>query len=126
LHSILVCDFHHRPLSVSLEEYAEFVTAVTGDIQSAEDFRESAERIETTARLFNVREGFSRHDDTLPPRLFIDALEDGPASGWTLSHEGLDLMLDEYYASRGWDCNGIPLPETLIHYGVHLEEWDEC
>jgi aldehyde:ferredoxin oxidoreductase len=25
----------------------------------------------------------------------------------------LDTMLDEYYALRGWDREGIPTPETL-------------
>jgi aldehyde:ferredoxin oxidoreductase len=121
LHSMLVCDFHHRPLSVSLEEYAQIFSDVTGDRYSVERLLRAAERIETTTRLFNVREGFTRGDDRLPPRLLEEPLEDGPAAGRVLSQEGLDHMLDEYYAMRGWDDQGIPLSETLERYTIPIE-----
>jgi aldehyde:ferredoxin oxidoreductase len=32
--------------------------------------------------------------------------------------EGLETMKDEYYAARGWDDQGVPLPETLQRYGI--------
>jgi len=56
---------------------------------------------------FNIREGLSRKDDTLPPRLLNEPLTDGMAAGKKV--EGLDLMLDDYYAIRGGDKNGLPL-----------------
>lgn len=120
-HSMIVCDFHHRPLSVSLKEYAEIYSDVTGDQYSVERLRLAAERIETTTRLFNVREGFTRQDDALPPRVLEESLGDGPAAGRRLTQEGLDQMLDEYYAARGWDSQGIPLPETCERYGIPIE-----
>jgi aldehyde:ferredoxin oxidoreductase len=120
-HSILICDFHHRPLSVSLEEYAEIYSDVTGDRYSVERLMCAAERIETTTRLFNVREGFTREDDGLPPRMVEETLEDGPAAGRHLTQEGLDQMLDEYYTARGWDSQGVPLPETCAGYGIPIE-----
>ena len=60
----------------------------------------------TLERKFNIREGFTRADDTLPSRLLNEPLPDGMAEGKKV--EGLDLMLDEYYALRGWDNNGVP------------------
>ena len=69
--------------------------------------RETTRRVITLERKFNLREGFSRKDDTLPPRLLNEPLPDGMAEGKKV--EGLDLMLDDYYAIRGWDKNGVPL-----------------
>jgi aldehyde:ferredoxin oxidoreductase len=39
-----------------------------------------------------------------------DATKSGPAEGKT---SGLDKMLPEYYAVRGWTKDGIPSNETL-------------
>lgn len=118
LHDLVVCDFHRRLLPISFQEYTEFVEAVTGHAYTVKDWEEAADRIETTIRLFNVREGFSRKDDTLPARLLEEPLPDGPAQGQLFGQEGLDVMLDEYYALRGWDQQGIPLPQTVKHYGI--------
>jgi aldehyde:ferredoxin oxidoreductase len=30
----------------------------------------------------------------------------------------LEGMLDDYYAVRGWDLNGVPLPQTLADLGL--------
>ena len=118
LHSLVVCDFHPSALPISLEEYAEFVAATTGQTFTLEEWAQAADRIETTIRLFNVREGLTRQDDTLPPRLLEEPLPDGPARGQLFGREGLGQMLDEYYALRGWDEEGVPLLETLQRLGI--------
>ncbi len=63
-----------------------------------------------TERLFLARAGFSRKDDSLPVRILKEPLPDGPAKGMVCH---LEEMLDDYYRFRGWDANGVPLPETL-------------
>ncbi|MFB6206778.1 MAG: aldehyde ferredoxin oxidoreductase C-terminal domain-containing protein, partial [Haloglomus sp.] len=68
------------------------------------DLARTGERIWTLTRLFNVREGFDRADDTLP-----DALDTEGA----LSAAEFERMLDAYYAARGWSADGIPARETL-------------
>ena len=69
------------------------------------------ERINTLARLFNVREGFARQQDTLPARNLSQPLQgSGPAKGHVVE---LDPMLDEYYTLMGWDRNGVPTQERL-------------
>jgi alcohol dehydrogenase len=117
-HSLLVCDYAGSGLGISFEEYAEFIEAVTGHSYTLEDLAEAADRIETAIRLFNVREGLGRKDDTLPARILEEPLPDGPARGQLFGREGLETMKDEYYALRGWDNEGVPLPETLERYGV--------
>ena len=74
-----------------------------------DEFLKMGERVWNLTRMFNVREGFSRKDDTLPPRMF----EPRGDTGWTIRREEFERTLDEYYRLRGWDENGIPKEETL-------------
>ena len=118
LHSLVACDFHPDALPITMVEYRDFVEAATSYAYTLSEWAECADRIETIIRLFNVREGFTRADDTLPQRLLKDPLPDGPARGQLFGQEGLDHMLDEYYALRGWDNEGIPTAETLKRYEI--------
>jgi aldehyde:ferredoxin oxidoreductase len=79
---------------------------------------EIGERIYNLCRAFNIREGFSRRDDTLPARM-TQPLPEGPYKGETLSEDVLKEMLDHYYKFRGWDKEtGIPLKSTLEGLGL--------
>ena len=82
-----------------------------------ETFLETGERIYNVTRMFNVREGFSRNDDQLPPR-FEEPRED---TGWKIAHADFNKMLDEYYAIRGWDREGMPKLGTLERLGI--DKW---
>lgn len=96
---------------MSLKELWQLVTAATGfDYPTARDLETAGERISTLARLFNVREGFSRKQDTLPERNLAHPMNGGPANGHVVE---LDPMLDAYYRLMGWDENGVPTPERL-------------
>jgi aldehyde:ferredoxin oxidoreductase len=81
-----------------------------------DDFLKVGERIYNLTRLFNLREGFSRKDDQLPPRFFESRMD----TGWTMTREDFGKMLDEYYIIRGWDSEGRPIPETLGKLGLEL------
>jgi aldehyde:ferredoxin oxidoreductase len=114
--SLDLCDF----ISYSGEELAKLLTSATGFEFSEEDYVHTGERIWNLARMFAVREGISRKDDVLPPRLMEEPITEGPAAGQFVSKEKLDSMLDEYYALRGWDSNGIPTKEKLVSLGLDL------
>lgn len=75
------------------------------------------ERIWNLERLFNIREGFGRRDDTLPHRLLYEPLQDGPTKGQIVE---LEPMLNEYYRSRGWDDDGRPSKRTLQRVGLKV------
>ncbi|ELY99498.1 aldehyde ferredoxin oxidoreductase family protein [Natrialba asiatica] len=79
-------------------------------------------RIWTLVRLFNVREGFSRDDDTLPQRL-TEPIDGGPNDGAAIDPASFEAMLDRYYERRGWDDRGRPTTATLERLG--LDEFDE-
>jgi aldehyde:ferredoxin oxidoreductase len=71
------------------------------------------ERATNMARIFNLREGFSRKDDTLPERLF-SGLENGPLQGNAIPREDFEQSLTTLYGLKGWDPEtGIPSRERL-------------
>ncbi len=100
---------------VSLKHQAEAYTAVTGIEMDEERLYLAAERIINLERMYNVRLGFSRKDDTLPKRFLEEALKTGESAGETVD---LDPMLDDFYAVMGWDRNGIPTEEKLARLGL--------
>ena len=77
------------------------------------------ERLNNLAKAFNVREGFTRADDSLPDRLMAEPLKGGASRGQYISKQDLEQMLNEYYAERGWDVEtGIPTRGKLIELGL--------
>jgi len=112
--SLVLCDF----VPFSVEDFAELLFNAVGINLSAEEYMVTGERIWNLTRMFNVREGISRKDDTLPPRILEEVPMEGPAKGKVLNREVLERMLDEYYELRGWDKNGIPTQETLKRLGL--------
>ena len=79
------------------------------------------ERIVNIERLFNIRQGLTRKDDTVSERFLKEPIPGGPAKGKVLN---LDPMLDEYYRARGWDLkSGQPTQKTLKRLGLeNLEQ----
>jgi len=106
--SLVYCKFAN--LAVAEEFFARTLTAVTGEHFTADDLMMVGERVWTLERLYNLREGFTKEDDTLPDRVLNEAVAEGPSQGFTAK---LAPMLEEYYAFRGWDENGVPKAEKL-------------
>ncbi len=102
LDSLVLCRFAWPALSGM--EFANMLSAATGVHYSADEFRKCGERIWNLEKLFNIRAGFTRKDDTLPDRFF----ENGG-----IKRAEFQKALDEYYQLRGWDCKGVPTEEKL-------------
>ncbi len=110
----------HAP---KFEEWTNLIYYATGMKFSKEELMTIGERSYTIERMFNVREGFSRKDDTLPERYFKESTPVGLpiAKGKKIDKEKFEGMLDEYYALHGWDKNGDPAPETLRKLSLDKE-----
>jgi len=83
-----------------------------------EEYWTTAKRIIAMERCFNVREGISRKDDTLPKRMMTEKLPAGPKKGAVVTPAEMKKMQDEVYAYFGWDDNGFPKEKTLKSLGL--------
>ncbi len=108
LDSLGICSTNQS--GVGRPQQIEAFKCVTGIELTEEEFLFRAERIYNMEKMFNVKIGFSRKDDTLPKRFTKEAMTEGPSKGQTVN---LDVLLDEYYQVMGWDQNGIPTKEKL-------------
>ncbi len=98
---------------------ADMLHAVTGMKFTAQEIEQAGERVNNMAHAFNVREGFTRADDTLPERLLTEPIKGGSSKGHFISRDELNYMLDEYYSERGWDlATGKPSREKLAELGM--------
>jgi len=112
LDSLVLCKFLRRCFDDLYSEAAELYHLVTGLPMGGPELRAAGGRIVTLKRLYNQREGATRADDTLPPRLLEELLPEGPAAGAGLSRPELEAMLDDYYQVRGWGRDGL-VPTAL-------------
>jgi len=101
---------------------AKLYMLVTGYEMTPQELGVTGERINTLARLINIREGLSRKDDTLPWKVMNQPIpDDGPGKGAVVTQEDLELLLDDYYLERGWTASGVPTKDLLTKLG--LEEY---
>jgi aldehyde:ferredoxin oxidoreductase len=107
LDSLIACHFG-RDLFFNWDDLVSLLQLVTGKVTTKAELQEKANRTVTTARKFNLREGISRKDDTLPKRFMEEPLPEGGSQGSIVKKEELNKMVDDYYSLRGWTNEGIP------------------
>ncbi len=92
----------------SRDQMVELVRAITGWQTNVWEMLKAGERGVTLARVFNVREGFGREDDTLPPRMNTPHVS-GTLNEKPIDPEVLDEYVSTFYGMMGWDTkDGIP------------------
>jgi aldehyde:ferredoxin oxidoreductase len=117
--SFIVCKFSRGTYYKELPDMAKLYNLVTGIDMTPEELKRSGERVNTVARLINIREGLGRKDDTLPWKVMnVPIPDEGPVKGAFVSQEELDVLLDDYYESRGWTLEGVPTAEKLKEIGM--------
>jgi aldehyde:ferredoxin oxidoreductase len=98
--SMILCKFLRGVFVDFHVETAEMLHRVTGWDVTADELRETARRIVSAKREFNILAGWTREEDTLPERFLTQPLPNDPAA--TLSRARLDDLVDEYHRQRGW------------------------
>jgi aldehyde:ferredoxin oxidoreductase len=117
--SFIVCKFSRGTYYKELDDMAKLYTLVTGFEMTPQQLKIAGERIDNVARLFNIREGLGRKDDNLPYKVMHEPIPDeGPSKGAFVTQEELDLLLDDYYESRGWSKEGVPTADKLKELGM--------
>ncbi len=104
-----------KDLGVAPVGILEYLNAATDADYTLKELMEAGQRIINAERMFLVRAGFTRKDDSLPKRLTEEPAPTGPAKGMVCH---LEEMLEEYYQVQGWTEDGIPGDELLSRLGL--------
>ena len=118
--SLILCKFLRGVFTDFYAESAEMLRLVTGWDVSAAELRETARRIVTARKKFNILAGWTPAEDTLPARMLRQPLPDDARA--QLSPERLTALVRAYNQARGWSPDGwLPESEFGIDDRVALE-----
>lgn len=76
------------------------------------------ERINGLARLFNIREGLTVKDDCVPVKLMSLEPMEGAGKECAIKENEFCSLLADYYESRGWTREGVPIENKLKELGI--------
>ncbi len=110
--SLILCKFLRGVFDDRLAEMATMLRLTTCIERSAEDMAALAERIVSAKKLFNIRQGWTPEEDSLPDRFFDEPIGDGPGRGTVLDRDRLHGMIRHYNELRGWSPEGWLSRET--------------
>jgi aldehyde:ferredoxin oxidoreductase len=113
----IFCQFPLTNLMITMELYSKLLYAATGieDFKSPDYLWLVGERIFNLERAFNVREGIDGSYDNLPDRVLKETVPRKPSEGQIFE---LDVLLKDYYATRGWNEKGVPTRKKLKEVGL--------
>ena len=116
---MMFCKFIRGCFTDLFSESARLYTLATGIEMTGEEIKRLGERAWNLKKAFNVREGWTREDDWLPPRCFEDSIVNPATSEKvSLKPEDLRTMIDAYYEARGWTEEGLIPKEKLVELGL--------
>jgi aldehyde:ferredoxin oxidoreductase len=104
--SLILCKFLRGVFKDFFADAADMLQLVTGWDVTAGELRETAARIVTAKKRFNIRAGWTPAEDVLPARLLSQALPDDARA--ELSRERLAALVEAYNRARGWSAAGWP------------------
>jgi len=101
-----------------MPQMAALVAAATGWETSDYELMRIGERRNHLMRWYNLREGMTARDDTLPDRFFEEPIAAGKRQGDVLDRARFQDSIRTYYAMMGWDSDGRPAAATLLDHGL--------
>jgi aldehyde:ferredoxin oxidoreductase len=107
--------FDPRNVLLTPTRLTQMMNFVTGADYTVQTLLQAGERIYNLERLFLLKAGITKDDDSLPKRMLEEPMPEGPAQGHVVE---LDEMLPEYYRLRGWDEKGVPTEAKLSDLGL--------
>lgn len=109
INSLVLCVFMPDGGGLSFTSILNIFNSITGWDWNIEEAMTCGERIFTLQRLINLRDGYTKKDDKLPPKMYVPAKK-GFRAG---KIPPVNDLLNEYYELRGWDKEGRPTKEKL-------------
>lgn len=114
--SLILCKFLRGVFTDFYADAAHMLRLVTGWEVTPAELKQTAERIVTAKKLFNIRAGWTSTEDTLPPRLLSRALDDDPAARLTPAQ--LSAAITAYNLARDWTESGAVPPHQQTSLGL--------
>lgn len=109
--SLILCKFLRGVFADKFAEMAEMLRLVTGWDLTAEELQQTARHIVDLKKQYNIEQGWTPAEDTLPERFLTSALSEGASAGAALPRERLERLIRAYNLQRGWSAEGYP-PES--------------
>lgn len=104
--SMILCKFLRGVFEDPFAEWARLLALVTGWELNADELQVAARRIVCAKRAYNMREGATAVDDTLPARMLETPVDLGSGRTVSLTSSRLRSMVAGYYTARGLDQDG--------------------
>jgi len=105
-----ICKIPAIRLTVSIENIAEILSAITWIEFLGKELLNIGERIVNLERLYNQRLGLDRKDEWLLGRFRNEPVPEGNSKGEIIDE---NCMLEEYYSLKGWNKKGLPIENKL-------------
>jgi aldehyde:ferredoxin oxidoreductase len=118
LDCLVLCKFLRNCFDDFYPDVARIYTLTTGIPMTAEELEEVAVRVHNLKKAFNIRQGWTKEDDWLPPRVLKDPIPSGPSKGAVIDPDALRTTIEAYYEARGWTSEGLIPKSLLIELGL--------
>ena len=116
VNSLVLCVFMPDGGDLSFTSILNIFNSITGWEWDVQEAMKCGERIFTMQRLINLRDGYSKKDDILPPKMYVPAKK-GFRAGKV---PPVEELINEYYRLREWDENGHPSKRKLQELDLDL------
>ena len=118
LDSLILCKFVRGVFDDRAAAMADMLRLVTGWDISPDELAQTARRIVTAKKWFNIRQGWTPEEDTLPRRFFDAELSEGASRGARLSEATLGSQVRAYNLARGWSAEGWIEQSLVTDLGI--------
>ena len=120
--SLILCKFLRGVFEDRMAAMAEMLSLVTGLDVDRPRIEATARRIVTAKKWYNIRQGWTPAEDTLPERFLTSAVPAGGSAGATLTRDSLQGLIRAYNQGRGWSDEGYPLETEVESLGLRTRE----
>jgi aldehyde:ferredoxin oxidoreductase len=114
--SLIVCKFLRGVFEEPLADMAHMLSLVTGWDTSGDELEQTAQRLIHAKKWYNIQQGWTPDEDTLPRRFFSEPLPGGASQGAILGEEQLATLVRVYNTAREWTAEGWLTDEQIASW----------